>query len=166
MRVKLFSGSAHPRLGEAVAAALGVGLGACRVDRFPDGEHDVELETDVRGEDVWLLQPLAPPAGEHLLELLLLADACRRAGAYRIRALVPYLAYARQDRREETGAPLGARLVADLLQAGGLDGLVTVDLHSPAVEGCFRVPAEHLSAVGILAEALRPNLPRNAVVVS
>jgi ribose-phosphate pyrophosphokinase len=167
MRAMLLSGSAHPRLAEALAATLGVHLGACRTGRFPDGEHEVRLREEVRGLDVWLVQPLAPPdAGEHLLELLLLADACRRSGARRVRALVPYLAYARQDRREEAGAPLGARLVADLLEAGGLDGLVTVDLHSPAVEGCFRLPVEHRSAVEALASALRAHVGPRAVVVS
>jgi ribose-phosphate pyrophosphokinase len=166
MRVVLMSGSSHPVLGEAVAEALGVEPGRCHADRFPDGEHHVEVIEEVRGCDVYLIQPLGPPVDSHLMELLLLVDACRRKGAARVTALVPYFAYARQDRRETGREPLGARLVADLIRASGVDRLVTLDLHSPAVEGCFNLPVEHLSAMPLLAERLRQLVTPGSVIVS
>jgi ribose-phosphate pyrophosphokinase len=166
MRVVLMSGSSHPTLGTAVAEVLGIDLGRCVVDRFPDGEHHVEVSEEVRGCDVYLLQTLGPPVDSHLMELLLLVDACRRRGAARLTAVVPYLAYARHDRRETGREPLGARLVADMLRAAGVDRLVVVDLHSPAVEGCFDIPVEHLSAMPLLAEHLRRTGTPGSVIVS
>lgn len=166
MRLVLMSGSAHRPLGEAVASALGSGLGGCLSECFPDGERHIEVTEDVRGCDVYLLQPLGPPAGEYLLELLLLADACRRGGAARVTGLVPYLAYARHDRRKKGREPLGARLIADLIQAARLERLITVDLHSPAVEGCFGLPVEHLSAAPLLAEHLRRTAAPESIIVS
>ncbi|MDY7224914.1 ribose-phosphate diphosphokinase [Hyalangium rubrum] len=166
MRVTLMSGSSHPALGEAVAKVLGLELGRCVVDRFPDGEHHVEVAEEVRGCDVYLLQPLGPPVDSHLMELLLLVDACRRRGAARVTAVVPYLAYARHDRRETGREPLGARLVADMIRAAGVDRLISVDLHSPAVEGCFNIPVEHLSAMPLLAEHLRGTAAPRSVIVS
>lgn len=166
MRIILMSGSSHPTLGAAIANVLGMQLGQCVVDHFPDGEHHVEVAEDVRGGDVYLVQPLGPPVDAHLMELLLLVDACRRRGAARVTAVVPYLAYARHDRRESGREPLGARLVADLIRAAGVDRLITLDLHSPAVEGCFNIPVEHLSAMPLLAEHLRQTAAPNSVIVS
>ncbi len=166
MRVILMSGSSHPALAAAVAQELSVALGRCVVDHFPDGEHHVEVAEEVKGADVYLLQPLGPPVDTHLMELLLLVDACRRRGAARVTAVVPYLAYARQDRRETGQEPLGARLVAELLQAAGVERLVVVDLHSPAVEGCFRIPVEHLSALPLLAAHLQRTASPGSVIVS
>ncbi len=168
MRVVLMSGSAHPALAAAVAKVLALELGRCSSDRFPDGEHHVEVAEELRGCDVYLLQPLGPPVDTHLMELLLLVDACRRKGAARVTAVVPYLAYARQDRRETGREPLGARLVADLIRAAGVDRLVAVDMHSPAVEGCFSIPVEHLSAMPLLAHYLQRTHASgaNSVVVS
>lgn len=166
MRVVLMCGSSHPTLGQAVAKELGLELGRCVVDRFPDGEHHVEVAEEVRGCDVYLLQPLGPPVDSYLMELLLLVDACRRRGAARVTAVVPYLAYARHDRRETGREPLGARLVADLLRAAGVDRLVAMDLHSPAVEGCFNIPVEHLSALPLLAEHLLRTASAGSVIVS
>ncbi len=161
----LFHGSTHPELGARVARELGVKLGKCLTERFPDGEHHVEVLEDVRDRDVFLLQSLRAPPGEHLLELLLLADACRRAGASRVIALVPYLAFARQDRRDSPSQPLGARLIADLIGTR-LDRAVLLDLHSPAVEGCFSMPVEQLRCEDLLIERLRAIASPNAVVVS
>jgi len=156
MELSVFSGSAQPRLAAAVAAALEVGLGKRDLERFPDGECRARILDSVRGNDVYLLQPTSPPVEANLVELLLLADACRRAGAARLTGLVPYFGYARQDRRAGGREPVGARLVADCMRAGGLDRVVTVDLHSDALEGFFSMPLEHLTAVPLLAEALRP----------
>jgi ribose-phosphate pyrophosphokinase len=166
MPLTMFTGSAHVPLATMVAAQLGVPLGRRLLHRFPDGELHVELQESVRGHDVYLLQPTSPPVEVHLLELLLLADASRRAGAAQLTAVVPYFGYARQDRRASGREAVGARLLADLLAASGLQRLVAVDLHSAALEGMFTIPVEHLSAVPLLVEAVRSLLAPNTVVVA
>lgn len=166
MSVILLSGLANPRLAEAVAGQLGVTLGRCDVQRFPDGEIHVAVQEPVRGRDVYLLQPTSPPVQEHLMELLLLADACRRAGAARLTAVMPYFAYARHERRARGREPVGARVVADLIEASGVERVVAVDLHTPALEGFFGIPLEHLSAVPLLAERVRPLLRPDQVIVA
>ncbi len=166
MPTVLVSGSSHPALAQDVAHALGWPLGACAVERFPDGECSVRLDAPVRGADLFVLQALSAPVGEHLLELALIADAGHRAGAASVTAVVPYLGYARQDRRELGKEPLGARVVAELLSAGRVNRMVCLDLHSRAVEGCFLQPVEHTSMVPVLVEAVRQGLPPNSVVVS
>ncbi|MBJ6765020.1 ribose-phosphate pyrophosphokinase [Myxococcaceae bacterium JPH2] len=163
----LVIGSASPHLGRALAQALGVAPAACKLERFPDGEMHVEVPADtVRGRAVVLVQSASAPVGEHLLELLLLADACWRAGAARMEAVVPYVGYARQDRRGRPGEALGGRLVADLMARGRFERLLAVDLHNPALEGCFGAPLENLSALPVLAEALRPHVTGTSVVVA
>jgi ribose-phosphate pyrophosphokinase len=153
MRVVVLSGSAHPALAEGICAGLGIAAGALELGRFPDGEARVVVGEPVRGADVYLVQPLAPPADRHLVELLLLADACRRAGSARITAIVPYLAWARQDRRHADGEPHTARLAADLISSR-VDLAVAVDVHGSGAEGFFSVPFEHLTALPALAAAL------------
>jgi ribose-phosphate pyrophosphokinase len=143
-----------------------VQLAQCILERFPDGELHIELQESVRGHDVYLVQPTSPPVDEHLFELLLMADACRRAGAIHLTAVIPYFGYARQDRRAHGREPLSVRLIADLLATSGIQRVVAVDLHSQGVESAFAIPVEHLSAVPTLAEAVRSSVPRNAVVVS
>jgi ribose-phosphate pyrophosphokinase len=164
--LRLLGGSANPPLADAVAGFLGLAPGRRVLDQFPDGELHVEVLDSVRGEDVYLLQPTSPPGERHVLELLLLADACRRAGAARLTAVVPYLGYARQDRRASGREPVAARVVADVIAAARIDRIVAVDLHSPALEGVFAVPIEHLTAVSLLAEAIRRACPPDAVVVA
>ena len=166
MSLTLFTGTANPVLGQAVADALGVPLGRADVSCFPDGELHVELQETVRGHDVYLLQPTSPPVERHLLELLLLADACRRSGAARITAVVPYFGYARQDRRASGRAAVGASVIADLIETRGFARLVALDLHAPALEGFFATPLEHLTAVPVLARALGEMRPANGVVVA
>jgi len=166
MPLTIFAGSANVPLAAAVADQLAVPLGRRRLQRFPDGELHVELQESVRGHDVYLLQPTSPSVEAHLLELLFLADACRRAGAAHCTAVVPYFGYARQDRRASGREAVGARLMADLFAAGELQRLVAVDLHSTALEGFFAFPVEHLSAVSLLAEAVQPALAPNTVVVA
>ncbi|MEJ2699999.1 MAG: ribose-phosphate pyrophosphokinase [Desulfuromonadales bacterium] len=165
MQVTIFSGRANPGLAESIASELKLGLGRCTVENFPDDEIRIEIEEDFREHDVYLVQSTSPPVAEHLLELLLLADACRRAGAGRITGVVPYFGYARQDRRAKGAEPVGARLAADLL-AARLDRIIAVDLHNPAIEGFFSLPLEHLSAVPLLVETLRPTLSGREVVVA
>ena len=166
MTLTLFAGTANPGLGAATAGRLGVAPGACAIRVFPDGELHVEIRESVRGHDVYLLQAAGPPAERHLLELLLLADACRRAGAARVTAVLPYFPYARQDRRAIGREAIGARVVADLLAAGDLARIVAVDLHSAAVEGFLAPPLDHLSAVPVLAAALRDDPPERGIVVA
>lgn len=166
MHLTVLAGLANLPLAETVAAKLGTRLALCRVRRFPDGEVQIEIQETVRGHDVYLVQPTGPPVDTHLLELFLLADACRRAGAGRLTAVVPYFGYARQDRRASGREAVGARLIADLLGASGFGRVVAVDLHAAALEGFFPVPLEHLSAVPLLVARVRSSVPDDAVVVA
>ena len=166
MELKLLAGSAHPRLAADIAGQLGTPLCRCDLRRFPDLELHVQLQDSVRGHDVFVVQPTSPPVETHIFELLLLADACRRADAGRITAVVPYFGYARQDRRAGGREPVTARLVADLMRAAGLQRVVAVDLHSPAIEGFFSVPVEQLTAVTLLADSVRGRLASPTVVVA
>jgi ribose-phosphate pyrophosphokinase len=166
MNLTLFTGSANQSLAQKVAENLGTTLGACNLQRFPDGELHVALQQRVRGDDVYLIQPTSPPAEAHLLELLFLADACRRSGAARLTAVLPYFGYARQDRRANVGEALGGRIIADLLATSGLNRIVAVDLHTAAIEGFFAIPLEHLSSVPVLAEAVRSDVNEKTIVVA
>ncbi len=162
----ILSGTGNAPLAAAVAAELGVSLGPCTIERFPDGELVVELGQSVRGREIYLLQPTAPPGNDHIMELLRLADACRRAAAERVVALVPYFGYARSDRRGRRRTPITASLVAELLMTVGIDQVVMVDVHAPQIEGFFHIPVDNLTAVPRLCAALRPRIPPDAVVVS
>ncbi|MEI8256927.1 MAG: ribose-phosphate pyrophosphokinase [Deltaproteobacteria bacterium] len=164
-KLVMLSGSAHQCLAKDIARSLGVMLSDRALERFPDGEIHTELREDVADADVYIVQPANSPVAENVLEVLLLADAARRAGAARITAVVPYLGYARQDRRTSGGQPLGAHVVARLF-AGCVDRMVTVDLHSCALEGFFDSPVEHVTAVPLLAGALRAFAGRDGVVVA
>jgi ribose-phosphate pyrophosphokinase len=166
MSLKILAGSANLALAQKIATKLGGQLAQRVLERFPDGELHIELQESVRGHDVYLIQPTCPPVDEHLFELLLMADACRRAGAVHLTAVIPYFGYARQDRRAHGREPLSVRLIADLLATSGIQRVVAVDLHSQGVESAFAIPVEHVSAVPILAEAVRSSVPRNAVIVS
>lgn len=166
MPLKILTGSANWALSEGIARQMGVPLARQILERFPDGELHIEIQESVRGDDVYLVQPTCPPVDEHLFELLLMADACRRAGATHLTAVIPYFGYARQDRRAGGREPVSVRLIADLINTSGFQRVVGVDFHSPAVESAFAIPVEHLSAVSLLAEAARPSVPRKAVIVS
>jgi len=166
MELFLFSGSANQDLSQRVAGLLGVALGDRLVERFADGELHVEVRDSVRGGDVFLIQPTAPPVDDHLMELLLLADACYRAGAHRLIVVIPYFGYARQDRRTTGRESVGARVVANLIGTTMIERVVAVDLHSAAIEGMLSVPLEHLSAVLLLAEAARGDDHAGGVVVA
>lgn len=165
MVMRVVAGTANASLAAAVAANAGTELSACDVQRFPDGELRPHV-AEMRGDDVYVVQPTGPPVHEHLVELLLLLDACRRAGADRLTAVVPYFAYARQDRRGRAGEAVGARVVADALAAMGADRLVVVDPHTVALEAMCAMPVEMLTAVPVLAAALRPMIADSAVVVA
>lgn len=162
----ILSGTSNPGLASAVAAELGVHPLRRTIDRFPDGEVEVRLDESVRGREVLLIQPTGPPVNDNLIELLALADACRRSAASRITAVVPYFGYARADRRHGRREPITASLVAQLIQAAGIDHVLTVDLHASQIEGFFHIPVDSLTAVPMLASAVSARLPHGAVVVS
>jgi ribose-phosphate pyrophosphokinase len=166
MSLEILSGSANYGLAEKIAKNLGVELAPRILERFPDGELHIEVQRSVRGCDVYLVQPTCPPVDEHFFELFLLADACRRAGAAHLTAVIPYFGYARQDRRSRGREPVSTRLVADLISASGLQRVVVVDFHSQAVESAFAIPVEQISAISILADAVRSSVHKDAVVVS
>ena len=155
----IFAGSANPALATAIADELEVQVGACAVERFPDGEVAVQLLEPVRRKEVFLVQSASPPVNDHLVELLALADACRRAAAARITAIVPYFGYARADKRHGRREPITARVAADLPEAVGIAHVVTVDLHTPQIEGFFHAAVDSLTAVPTLCRALRDRLP-------
>ena len=151
----IFTGNANPTLAARIARELGAQLSSCVVDRYPDGDVAVQLLDSVRRKEVFLVQPTSPPVNDHLVELLALADACRRAGASRITAIVPFFGYGRADKRQGKRESIMARVVADLLQVVGIGHIVTVDLHSPQIEGCFfHAPVDSLTAVPALSAGL------------
>lgn len=166
MSLKILSGSANLPLAETIAQRLRGKLAPLVLERFPDSEMHVDVRESMRGHDVHIIQPTSPPVDEHLFELLLVADACRRAGAAHLTAVVPYFGYARQDRRAHGREPVSARVMADLLRTGGLQRVIVVDLHSAAIEGAFSIPLEHLTAIPLLAEAVRPWITAKSVIVS
>ena len=162
----IFAGTANRELAASVARELGVTIGACVVEQFPDGETSVRLDEPVRGREVFIIQPTAPPVNEHLMELLAFADSCRRASAAHITAIIPYFGYARSDKRDRERVPVMASVVADLMQRVGIHHVITVDMHTPQLEGFFRIPVDELAAVNVLAAALRNRLPEETIVVS
>jgi ribose-phosphate pyrophosphokinase len=166
MSLEILSGSANSALAENIAKNLGARFDQRTLERFPDGELHIEIHESIRGCDVYLIQPTCPPVDEHFFELFLLADACRRAGVTHLTAVIPYFGYARQDRRAHGREPVSTRLVADLIAASGIERVVIVDSHSHAVESAFAIPVEHISAIPILADAVRPSVHQDAVVVS
>jgi ribose-phosphate pyrophosphokinase len=166
MKLVILAGSGNPSLADSVAARLGTRVCRSVLDRFPDGELHAEIQESVRGCDVYLVQPTGPPVDGHLMELLFLADASRRAGAARLTAVVPYLGYARQDRRARGREAIGARVVADALGVAGFERIVAVDLHSVSLEGFFGIPLEHLSAVSLLANAIEELVTDKSVIVA
>jgi ribose-phosphate pyrophosphokinase len=165
-RAAIVSGNASHTLAVAVARVAGIVRVDAAVERFPDGEVRVEIRERVHDKDVFLIQSTSPPVNDHLMELLAMADACRRASAARLFAVIPYFGYARSDKRQGHREPIGARLVADLLQTAGTDHVITVDLHASQIEGFFRVPVDNLSAVCALCDGLKQRLPAGTVVVS
>ncbi len=164
--LKIFTCNANPQLAKEIADYLGVPVGHSNITRFSDGEIQLKIDESVRGADVFIIQPTSQPANEHLMELLIMADAIKRASAQRITAVIPYYGYARQDRKARARDPITAKLVANLLTASGIDRLVTVDLHANQIQGFFDIPVDHLLGVPILAEYFRQHMPENCVVVS
>jgi ribose-phosphate pyrophosphokinase len=163
----VFAGNANPQLAHDIARHLMVPLGRASVGRFSDGETTVELLENVRGRDVFIVQPTCPPANDHLMELLVMVDACRRASAARITAVVPYFGYARQDRRPRaTRVPITAKLVANMIASAGVDRLLTVDLHADQIQGFFDIPVDNVYASPVLLGDAWKQKYENLMVVS
>lgn len=161
----VFSGTAHPRLASRICDYLHIPPGQAQVTRFPDGEIDVKILEDVRGADVFVVQPTCPPVNENLMELLLMLDCLRRASADRITAVLPYYGYARQDRKAEGRVPISAKLVANMIVAAGANRVLAMDLHAHQIQGFFDIPMDHLYAAPVLIEYLRGlNLARPVVL--
>lgn len=145
-RLKIFSGNSNRPLAEAICRSIGVPLGEATVTCFPDGESFVKINENIRGADVYLIQSTCPPTNHHLMELLIMIDAARRASAARITAVIPFYGYARQDRKDQPRVPITAKLVANLLVAAGINRILTMDLHSQQIQGFFDIPVDHLYA--------------------
>jgi ribose-phosphate pyrophosphokinase len=164
--LKIFSGNANRPLAEKICQYLQVPLGEAVVGRFSDDEIMVEFRENVRGTDVYVLQPLSMPCNEHLMELLIMMDALKRASAASITAVVPYYAYARQDRKTAPRTPISAKLLADLISTAGANRLLTMDLHAGQIQGFFNIPVDHLFAAPVTLEYIRKTFAPDAVVVS
>ncbi len=148
--LKIFSGRANPDLAGRVCDYLGLSLGRLAIGNFPDGEISCKIEEDVRGRDVFLIQPTCPPVNETLMELLIIIDSLKRASAERITAVIPYYGYARQDRKDEGRVPITAKLVANLITRAGADRALTMDLHAAQIQGFFDIPVDHLYAAPVI----------------
>lgn len=165
--IKLFTGNANPELARRIAAYLDCPVASAKVGRFSDGEIAVELHENVRGRDVFLVQPTCAPTNDHLMELLIMADACKRASAGRITAVVPYYGYARQDRKAAPRVPITAKLVADLLSAAGMDRILTMELHAGQIQGFFDKPVDNLYSFSHLCDYLERHITlTDPVIVS
>src|SRR5947207_15255684 len=164
--LKVFTGSANRDLAERICKYIGVPLGQATISSFPDGETYVRIEENIRGHDVFIIQPTCPPTNQHLMELLIMVDAARRASADRITAVIPFFGYARQDRKDQPRVPITAKLVANLLDAAGVNRVLTMDLHAQQVQGFFDIPVDHLYSLPVLIKYLRKRLTRKTVVVS
>lgn len=147
--IRIFTGTANPALAKEICNHIGLELGRINIGRFPDNEISLKIEEDVRGKDIFLIQPTCPPVNENLMELLIMADAFRRASAQRITAVIPYYGYARQDRKDEGRVPITAKLVANLIVEAGADRVLCMDLHAPQIQGFFDVPVDHLHALPV-----------------
>src|SRR5881227_144255 len=164
--LKIFNGSANRDLAERICKYVGVPLGRATISSFPDGETYVRIEENIRGHDVFIIQPTCPPTNQHLMELLIMVDAARRASADRITAVIPFFGYARQDRKDQPRVPITAKLVANLLHAAGVSRVLTMDLHAQQVQGFFDLPVDHLYSMPVLLKYLRTRLTRKLTVVS
>jgi len=164
--LKIFSGSANPALAKGIAEITGMPLGEIAISHFPDGEVGVKILDNIRGKDVFIIQPTCYPPNENVMELLIVIDAMRRASAARITAVIPFYGYARQDRKDQPRVPITAKLIANLLVAAGANRLLAMDFHSQQVQGFFDIPVDHLYAAPVIVKYLREKNFENTVVVS
>ena len=166
LEMKIFTGNAHPALAGNICNFLQVPLADASVSSFPDGETFVKINDNIRGRDVFIIQPTCPPTNQNLMELLILVDAARRASAARITAVIPFFGYARQDRKDQPRVPITAKLVANLIVASGVNRVLTMDLHAQQLQGFFDIPVDHLHARPVMVEYIRALQIPDLVVVS
>ena len=164
--MKIFSGSAHLELTRGIAEVLGIPVGQAKLRRFPDTEVSFQIEENIRGTDVFVVQPTSPPVDEHIMELLVMIDAFRRSSAARITAVIPYYGYARQDRKDKPRVPISAKLVANILGAAGANRVLTMDLHKAQIQGFFDIPVDHLFAAPVIIDHLARQQFKNITIVS
>ena len=163
--LKVFSGSAHASLTKEIADFLGIPVGQARLRRFPDSEVSFQIDENIRGADVFIVQPTCAPVDQHIMELLVMIDAFKRSSAARITAVIPYYGYARQDRKDKPRVPISAKLVANLLSAAGTNRVLTMDLHKAQIQGFFDIPVDHLFAAPVIIEYLgRLDSPKLTIV--
>jgi ribose-phosphate pyrophosphokinase len=165
-RLKIFTGSANPALAEELCGCLGIPLGKASLRQFADGEIYLQIQENVRGADVFVVQPTCPPVDRHLMELLLMIDALKRSSAERITAVLPYYGYARQDRKDKPRVPISAKLIASLIERAGADRILALDLHAAQIQGFFDVPVDHLFASPVMIEYFKPQETPHLTVVS
>ncbi len=163
--LKLLAGNAHPELARKIADYIGIPMGSVTISRFPDGETFVKIIENIRGQDVYIVQPTGNPPNENIMELLIMIDAAKRASAARITPVIPFYGYGRQDRKDQPRVPITAKLVANLLVAAGCDRLLTMDLHAQQIQGFFDIPVDHLYAAPVIVKHIRSlNIPDLTVV--
>ena len=165
-QLKIFSGNANPELAKKISKFLKVPLGDALVTTFSEGEIRVKINEDVRGRDVFIVQPTCPPTNNNLMELLIMIDAMKRASAKRITAVIPYFGYARQDRKDQPRVPISAKLVANILESAGADRILTMDLHASQIQGFFDIPMDHLFAVNTVVDYFAKKKMKNLVIAS
>ena len=164
--LKIFTGRAHPQLSQQICDYLKLDLGRVELNNFADGEVFCQIKENVRGCDIFVIQPCSPPVNESLMELLILLDACRRSSAFRITAVLPYYPYARQDKKDQPRVPISSKLVANLVTGAGADRVLAMDLHAGQIQGFFDLPVDHLFAAPVVLEAIREMEIPNLTIVS
>jgi ribose-phosphate pyrophosphokinase len=164
--VKIFAGNANPQLAQRISEYIGEPMGSVKISRFPDGEIFVKIVENIRGQDVFIIQPTCYPPNENLMEMLIMIDASKRASAARITPVIPFYGYGRQDRKDQPRVPITAKLVANLLVAAGADRVITMDLHAQQIQGFFDIPVDHLYAAPVFVKYLRGRALKDLVVVS
>jgi ribose-phosphate pyrophosphokinase len=164
--IKIFTGNAHRELADEICRNLSLDMGKSATDRFSDGEFNFQIGENVRGMDVFIIQPTCPPTDEYLMELLIMIDTFMRASAERVTAVIPYFGYARSDKKDRPRVPIAAKLVANLLTTAGTNRILTIDLHAAQIQGFFDIPVDHLYAAPIVVEYFRENPIENLIVVA
>jgi len=165
-KLAIFTGNAHPQLANKIVKCLGKELSSALVGKFSEGEIRVKIDENIRGKDVFVVQPTCPPSNDTLMELLIMIDALKRSSAYRITAVMPFFGYARQDRKDQPRVPITAKLVANLLTVAGANRILTMDLHAGQIQGFFDIPVDHLFAIGVFIDYFNKMQSKNIVVVS
>lgn len=164
--IKIFSGNAHHKLAEKICSYLSCDLGMSSTERFSDGEFNFQIGENVRGADVFIIQPTCPPTDKNLMELLIMLDTFKRASAERVTAVIPYFGYARSDKKDRPRVPIAAKLIANLIDRAGADRILTIDLHASQIQGFFDIPVDHLYAASVIVNYFQENPIENLVVVA